>query len=115
VNAETECAEEEHDQLPPVEDVSKYRWSEEEEVSNDGLGKNNYFGMSTAYEGEYVQYCIAKVEASIKLGAFTALRIYYHDRRPFLRASFCERSNQNCSNVMSPQSLESPNCSLHFE
>ena len=69
MNTETECAEEEHDQLPPVEDVSKYRWSEKEEVSNDRLEKNKYFGMFTAYEGEYVQYCIAKVEASKKPGS----------------------------------------------
>lgn len=35
MHVETESYEEEHNQLPFVEDVSEHRWSEEEEVSSD--------------------------------------------------------------------------------
>jgi hypothetical protein len=63
VHVETESYEEEHNQLPFVEDVSEHRWSEEEEVNSDLRLENLYFGMFTAYEEDYVQYCIAKDEA----------------------------------------------------
>lgn len=63
MNAETESDEEEHNQLPSIEDVSEHRGAEEEEMSDDLDLEDLYFGIFTAYEGDYVKNCIAKDEA----------------------------------------------------